>query len=193
MQRAGCEASDWKERVGQGSAEQNLPAVRSQREWLPISGRDRQGRARRSWIGCECGLGCRVCFGWWLVRLRGALRDGSGAFQMQACDHEGVPSGERGPQGDCWACFSLPCCIRGVFSCAFHFPLPHSTYQGGGEKDDDYVTRIEFRLLLVGLAADVCRLYAPGVIAFGCRCISSNTSSCSRSLTTLTPGLRPMH
>lgn len=49
MQRAGCEASDWEERVGQGFAGQNLPAVRSQRQWISISRGDRQGRARRSW------------------------------------------------------------------------------------------------------------------------------------------------
>ena len=53
IQRAGREASDWEERVGQGAAEQNLPAVRSQREWIPVSSRDRQGRARRARPGCE--------------------------------------------------------------------------------------------------------------------------------------------
>ena len=74
MQRAGCEATDWKERVGQGAAEQNLPAVRSQREWVPISCRGRQGRARRSWTGCKGGRASRVCFDSLLsVRLSNAL------------------------------------------------------------------------------------------------------------------------
>jgi hypothetical protein len=79
-----------------------------------------------------------VCaFGWWLVRLRGALRDGSGAFQMQACDHEGVPSGERGPQGNAALNNFSGICLL-IF------------LQGGDCKENnDYVTRIEFRLLLV--------------------------------------------
>ena len=62
IQRAGGEASDWEERVGQGAAEQNLPAVRSQREWIPVPGRDRQGRARRARAGCKCEHCCGVCF-----------------------------------------------------------------------------------------------------------------------------------
>ena len=33
--------------------------------------------------------------------------------------------------------------------------IPESDCQGSGEKDDDYVTRIEFRLLLVSLTAVV--------------------------------------
>ena len=47
----------------------------------------------------------------------------------------------------------------------------HSFYQGGGDKDDDYVTRIEFRLLLVSLTAVTSAMYAADVITFDCRCI----------------------
>ena len=53
-----------------------------------------------------------MCF--FVVRdLLGSRRlrsDGTGSVQVQACDHEGVPSRERDPHGDGWGLLSL----RGV-------------------------------------------------------------------------------
>ena len=43
-----------------------------------------------------------------------------------------------------------------------HVPFSHPEHRGGGEKDDDYVTRIEFRLLLVSVAISM--LHASGVV-----------------------------
>jgi hypothetical protein len=82
---------------------------------------------------------------------------GTGAFQMQACDHEGVPSCERGPQGAEWLwllCHRISCTVTFVWKsmCVCNEDLCVLFFtQGGGGKDDDYVTRIEFRLLLVSL------------------------------------------
>ena len=79
---------------------------------------------------------------------------------MQACNHEGVPSCQRGPPGN-WSACILHSCMRVSLDFGLRdgqrILCPHADaiYQGGGGKDDDYVTRIEFRLLLVGSAASV--------------------------------------
>jgi hypothetical protein len=44
---------------------------------------------------------------WFMGLMSKVLGMGTGAFQMQACDHEGVPSCERGPQGDSWVAVEI--------------------------------------------------------------------------------------
>ena len=59
---------------------------------------------------------------------------------MQACDHAGVSSCERDPHGESIVVDSIFCCaIYQLIVCLLQ----------GGEKESAYVTRSEFRMLLV--------------------------------------------
>ena len=86
----------------------------------------------------------------------------------------------------CFMIGSMACFA--VIDFLLHNPSYPSFYQGGGDKDDDYVTRIEFRLLLGSLGTVM--MTAAGLLTVDGRCISSSTSSFFRSLTTSTPGPR---
>jgi hypothetical protein len=109
MQRAGREASDRKERVGQGAAEQNLPAVRSQRERVPMSCRDRQGRARRSGIGCKFCLACLAFFDLWMMRLSDGCAMDQELFQCKPAIMRAFQAAKGVHK-----VIAGPCCIVGV-------------------------------------------------------------------------------